>query len=181
MDALRALTPQSLALALPDENVRFAALTSLATWRVIRDQVAGLERWIGSHVDRSLLKALRSAPGIGPVLGATIVLETGPIARFQHVGNYASYCRLVSSERISNGKRKGQGNRKNGNRYLAWAFIEAANFALRHYQVVRDWYDRKRRSSHRLVALKAVAHKIARGCYFAQRDHVEFDIARAFG
>jgi len=29
---------------------------------------------------------------------------------------------------------QGKGNVKNGNRYLAWAFIEAANFAIRYYQ-----------------------------------------------
>jgi hypothetical protein len=33
--------------------------------------------------------------------------------------------------RESNGRKKGEGNAKNGNKYLAWAFIEAANFALR--------------------------------------------------
>jgi transposase len=42
------------------------------------------------------------------------VLETGHIGRFPTVGNYASYCRCVKSTKISNGKRKGQGNVKNG-------------------------------------------------------------------
>jgi hypothetical protein len=31
----------------------------------------------------------------------------------------------------TNRKKKGQGNVKNGNKYLAWAFVEAANFARR--------------------------------------------------
>jgi hypothetical protein len=38
----------------------------------------------------------------------------------------------VDSARLSNGKKKGQGNVKNGNAYLAWAFVEAANFAHRY-------------------------------------------------
>ena len=37
--------------------------------------------------------------------------------------------RCVDSVRDSNGKKKGEGNAKNGNKYLAWAFVEAANFA----------------------------------------------------
>ena len=63
-------------------------------------------------------------------LSLTIALETGDIGRFAKVGNYASYCRCASSEWLSNGKRKGRGNTKNGNKWLAWAFVEAANFTV---------------------------------------------------
>ena len=59
------------------------------------------------------------------------MLETGAIKRFLSVGDYASYCRCVGSEKLSNGKKKGSGNTKNGNNYLAWAYVEAANFAVR--------------------------------------------------
>jgi len=34
---------------------------------------------------------------------------------------------VCGSKKICNGKRKGSGNTKNGNKYLAWAFVEAAN------------------------------------------------------
>jgi len=78
---------------------------------------------------REDFQVLQSVPGIGPVLGTTIALETGTIERFASPGNYASYARCVKSERISNGKYKGQGNKKNGNKYLAWAFMEAAHYA----------------------------------------------------
>jgi transposase len=53
----------------------------------------------------------------------TILLETGPIERFAQVGNYSSYARCVPTDKISNGKSKGKGNSKNGNRYLAMAFM----------------------------------------------------------
>jgi hypothetical protein len=59
-----------------------------------------------------------------------IMLEVGTIERFAAVGNFASYARCVDSARISNGKKKGQGNVKNGNAYLAWAFVEAANLTF---------------------------------------------------
>lgn len=80
-------------------------------------------------------------PGIGPILGMTILLESGAIDRFDSVGDYASYCRMVESVRLSNGKRKGHGNRKCGNRYLCWAYVEAANYAVRFMLTVagRNW------------------------------------------
>jgi transposase len=55
---------------------------------------------------------LLTIPGIGKILGLTIMLETGPIGRFQKVGNYASYCRKVSSRWITNDKIKSGGNKK---------------------------------------------------------------------
>jgi transposase len=126
------------------------------------------------------LKQLLTVNGIGEVLGLTILLETGDIRRFERVGNYVSYCRCVDSQRISNGKHKGQGNRKNGNKYLAWAFVEAANFAVRYEPRIKRYYQRKRARSNGIVAIKTVAHKLARACYFIMRDSVEFDIEKAF-
>ena len=110
----------------------------------------------------------------------TILLETGEIGRFAQVGHYASYCRCVGSERISNGKRKGRGNTKNGNRYLAWAFVEAANFAVRYDATIKRYYQRKCARSNGVVAIKTVAHKLARACYYILRDQVPFDVDKAF-
>ena len=119
--------------------------------------------------------------GIGKVLALTIMLETGDIKRFKGVGNYVSYCRCVKSVRLTNGKIKGKGNAKNGNPYLAWAFIEAANYAIRWHDPVRRFYQRKCAKTKRVVALKATAHKLARACYHVTRDGVRFDVKRAFG
>ena len=68
----------------------------------------------------------------------------------------------------------------NGNKYLAWAFVEAANFAIRFEPLIARYYQRKKAKSHRVVALKAVAHKLARACYYVMRDEVPFDVNRAF-
>jgi hypothetical protein len=95
-------------------------------------------------------------------------------------GNYASYCRCVESKRISNGKKKGENNRKNGNNYLAWAFLEAANHAVNFYPPIKKYYQRKLNKTHRVVALKTIAHKLARASYFIQRDKVDFDMQKAF-
>ena len=53
---------------------------------------------------------------------------------------------------------KGEGNTKNGNRYLAWAFVEAANFAIRTCPEARRFYERKKRARNGIVAIKALVH-----------------------
>jgi Transposase IS116/IS110/IS902 family. len=93
---------------------------------------------------RPEFRLLTSVPGIGQTLATLIMLEVGTIERFAAVGNFASYARCVDSARISNGKKKGQGNVKNGNAYLAWAFVEAANFAHRYCAEARRFYERKK-------------------------------------
>ncbi|MDR4507406.1 MAG: transposase [Candidatus Brocadiaceae bacterium] len=112
--------------------------------------------------------------------GITIMLETGDINRFQTVSDYSSYCRCVSSKRISNGKKKGEGNKKNGNKHLAWAYVEAANFMRRFSPLARSWYQRKASKTNTIVATKALSNKIARGCYFIIKDQKRFDPMRLF-
>ncbi|MGI9303907.1 MAG: hypothetical protein ACR2RB_14590, partial [Gammaproteobacteria bacterium] len=71
-------------------------------------------------------------------------------------------CRCVDSRKQGNGKKKGEGNRKNGNRYLAWAYIEAANFAVGHNAKAKRFYARKKAKTNNIVVHKALAHKLAR-------------------
>jgi transposase len=113
-------------------------------------------------------------PGIGNILAMTIMLEVGDISRFAKVGNFASYCRCVSSQRLSDGKSKGHGNRKNGNRYLSWAFVEAAHLTRRHCQQFRRYYNRKVAQANTSLATKALSNKLARICYYIMRDNVPF-------
>jgi transposase len=108
------------------------------------------------------------------------MLETGTIERFAEVGSFASYARCVDSKRLSNGKKKGEGNVKNGNRYLAWAFIEAANFARRYCPEAKRFYERKKARTNMIVATKALAHKLARACYHMLKDKKPFDVKRCF-
>jgi transposase len=123
---------------------------------------------------------LKSIPGIGEVLAIVIMLETGDVNRFAQVGNFASYARCVDSARYSNGKKKGEGNSKNGNAYLVWAFIEAANFARRFNEEARRFFDRKKVRTNAVVATKALAHKLARASYHVLKTQQPFDVKRCF-
>ena len=124
---------------------------------------------------------LLTLPGVGKILALTIMLETGPISRFETVGDYVSYCRKVPSQWMSNGKWKGSGNRKNGNKYLSWAYAEASEFARRLYPEPRAYYHRKMQKSNAAVAHSALSNKLARAAYYIMRDHVVFCPEKLFG
>jgi transposase len=108
------------------------------------------------------------------------MLEVGNIRRFPTVGDYSSYCRCVKSIRTSAGKIIGYGNRKNGNKYLSWAYVEAAQFARRFHEIVRAFYEKKMTKTNRIVAIKALSHKLTRASYYVMRDRVDYDPARLF-
>jgi transposase len=123
---------------------------------------------------------LLTLPGIGKILALTIMLETGPISRFPKVGNYVSYCRKVNPKWTSNDKAKGKGNKKNGNKYLAWAFSEAAELARRYDTQCRSWYNRKMQKTNFMVAHQALAHKLARAAYCIMKKEVAFTPEKLF-
>jgi len=117
---------------------------------------------------------LHTIPGVGKTLASTIMLETGPVSRFASAGNYVSYCRKVHTKWTSNGKQKGKGNRKNGNKYLAWAYSEAAELSRRFDPQARGYYQRKMQKTNFMVAHNALAHKLARAAYHIMKDNVPF-------
>jgi transposase len=167
---------------LPNGDLALAVKANLAVMLSADEQSEILERTVIQRVQlRPQFRFLKTVPGIGEILALTIMLETGEISRFPSVGNLASYCRCVDSRKISNSKKKGKGNTKNGNKYLAWAFVEAANFAIRYNSRIKSFYQRKKAKTKGVVALKAVAHKLCRACYYIMRDRVAFDVTKAFG
>jgi len=179
-NAIKALTTQKLATYLDPPNLLGGQITHQARdW--LDAAIIRIERKLRHQVTpREDYRVLQSVPGIGPVLGTTIALETGTIERFAGPGNYASYARCVKSEKISNGKYKGRGNKKNGNKYLAWAFMEAAHYGAIWNPQIKRYYQRKKAKAHVLVAKKAVANKLARACYHMLKRQEEFNVKRAF-
>jgi len=147
----------------------------------LSDQIKILEKEALKQAKvRNEFKRLQTVWGIGKILGLTIMYEVGDVGRFAKVGNFASYCRLVKSDRFSNGKRKGSGNSKNGNPYLSWAFSEAAHFAVRYYEPAKKFVQRKQAKTNGIVAIRALAHKLARASYYVMKDQVDFDPDKTF-
>jgi len=127
-----------------------------------------------------LYEKLLTIPGIGKILAMTITMEVGDIARFKSDGDFASYCRAVDSRRLSNGKQKGENNTKCGNRYLSWAFVEAAQFSRRYDENCRRWYDRKKARTSTVIATKALACKLAKAAWHVMAKQVDYDPKRMF-
>jgi transposase len=154
---------------------------NVAVMQALQAQIDNLEQVLAQYCrGEPSYQLLRTVNGIGEVLATVILLETGSIERFADAGNYASYCRCVGSRYLSNGKVKGQGNTKNGNRYLAWAFVEAANFAVRACEPARRFYQKKKAKRNSTLAIKAVAHKLARACYHMLKTPSSFCVHRCF-
>jgi transposase len=124
---------------------------------------------------------LATLPGVGRILGMTITLEVGDIKRFADPGNFASYCRTVEAQRVSNSRKKGENNSKCGNKYLSWAFVEAANFARRFDERCRKWFDRKTVRTSNVIATKALACKLAKAAWYLMAEGTDYDSKRMFG
>lgn len=164
-----------------DSFLYYSAQSNLKILNALGEQIEEIE----NHVLNAIrltdeFRWLTSIKGIGPILGLTIMLETGDITRFDGAGNYASYCRLVKSLRESNGKKKGTGNRKAGNKYLSWAFSEAAHYMVRFEPKAKKFYERKKKKRNGIVAIRAVAHKISRAVFHMLTNQQAFNIDRVF-
>ena len=181
-NVVKRFAPEDIERSGFDPDVTLAIRANVGVIRALNQEIERLERRLQERVTlHPEFALLKSAPGIGETLATTIMLETGTVARFARVGNFSSYCRCVDSTKMSNGKKKGEGNVKNGNKYLAWAFVEAANFAVRFCPEAKRFYERKRAKTNGIVALKAVAHKLARACYHMLREQKPFELKRCFG
>ena len=158
-----------------------AVQSGLAVYQAVQREINGLEQAAHQAVKMAPnFKVLQTVTGIGKILGLTIMLETGDIHRFSAAGNFASYCRCVDSTRTSNGKKKGAGNAKAGNKYLSWAFSEAAHFAVRFEPLAQRFYARKKAKTNGIIAIRAVARKLARATWMMLTHQVPYDARLMF-
>jgi transposase len=180
-NAIKRLDQEAAETLFDSPHLVLAANSNIAVIHFLKERIKLIEKAVKSHITlREEFRYLLTVPGIGDILALTIMLEVGDIARFPQVGDYSSYCRCVKSERLSNGKKKHENNRKNGNRYLSWAYVEAANFAKRFCPHAQRFYQKKMAKTNGIVAIKALGNKLARASYYLMRDQVSYDPKRLF-
>jgi transposase len=178
---VRRLTAERVGELYDNDDLGLALTTTIKVIEALTEQTRCLEKAVLKKARlREEFELLLTVWGIGQILGLTIMYEAGDMARFASAGNFASYCRCVDAKRLSNGRKKSDNNGKNGNRYLAWAFVEAAHFAVRYYPDAKRFYDRKTAKTNSIVAIKAVAHKLARAVFHVLRDQEPFDSKKVF-
>jgi transposase len=178
---VKRLTPEAVeGLGFP-ADVTLSMQANVAVMKTLQQQIDTLEGRLLERVKpEPAFVLLQSVPGIGVVLATVIMLEICDIARFASAGDFSSYCRCVRSVHESNSKKKGEGNTKNGNEYLSWAFVEAAHGALRTCPQAKRFYERKKCQRNGAVASKALAHKLARACFHILRTGKPFEVQRCF-
>ena len=171
-------------LAAEDHPLRQLALKNeLAMVRHFDHQIAQLEAELQRQAKKSAGRdyaLVQTTPGIGAILGLTILLEIGEIARFPTVKDFLSYSRLVKGTVASAGKIKGLRGAKLGNPYLRWAFGEAAVIAKRDHAVIGPLAQRleAKMGGNKFKANTVIAVKLARAVFFMLRNKTVFDAER---
>jgi transposase len=167
--------------ALKGEDQAYIGMSLLSSIGFLKQKVRAIEQYVLERIKgQHPYQSLTTVPGIGKILGLTITLETGPVERFASASDYASYCRCVPTAYWSNSKKKGAGNKRNGNKYLSWAYAEAANFVIRYCSEAKRYYQRKCAKTNQPSAYRAVANKLAKACYYIMKDQSSFDAKRLF-
>ena len=152
-----------------DPSVHKSIDVDLALLERYDDLITDLELTIvreAKRHDGDAFHRLRSVPGIGKVLGLTILYEIHDITRFDRVQEFASYARLVKCKKQSGGKTLGTSGAKMGNVPLTWAFSEAAVLFLRHMKEGKTLLARLEKTHGKGKALSILAHKIGRAVYY---------------
>jgi len=179
---LKVIDESDLRSMLANTHLFLSAKITLDAIHYLSQEIKSLEKILLMEARlKPEFEKLLSVEGIGKILAMTIALETGDVNRFPTVGDFSSYCRCVGSLRLSDNKKKGENNRKNGNQYLAWAFVEASHFHRRFCPQAGAFFQRKVTQRNKNVAVKALAHKLARACYYIMRDRVSYDKTKVFG
>jgi len=122
------------------------------------------------------MQLLQTIPGVGPILAIVIALEVGSIDRFAGAERLAAYAGKVPRVNPSGGKTHYGKVRPDVNRYLKWAFTEAANSIVPQQErrpdshVVR-LYQRVRRHKGHAKAITAVGCHLAEATYWMLKNN----------
>jgi len=163
-----------LVTALPEETA-WATRSLLRLLDMVQEEVAAYEARLAERLEPSEAMGLQQTlPGFGPVLSAVVVLEAGDLERFADAERFASYSGTTPRVHSSGGKTRYGPLRPDVNRYLKWAFVEAANVIARGHarhgerHTSRLYARLKVRKGH-AKAVGAVARHLAEATYWVQR------------
>jgi transposase len=153
------------------EQTRWVSAQLLRQLDFVDEQVRQLEQRLEQLVEVTPeMQRLMSLPGVGVILAATMALEIGEIARFLSAERLASYAGTTPRVHASGGKVRFGELRVDVNRYLKWAFAEAANSVAVHprrrpERHVSQLYGRLRQHKGHPTAIGAVARHLAEAAF----------------
>lgn len=126
--------------------------------------------------DPQALMLLKTVHGIGRILALAILYEIHTIDRFESVGDFCSYARLITSKHESAGKTSGKSRRKIGNEHLKWAFSEAATLFLRGNPAGMKYKKRLEKKHGKAIAMAILSHRLGRAVYYMLKRGRAFDM-----
>lgn len=153
-------------------QTRYATRHQLAQIEALDAAIRDFDERMRAVFDETAeVKLLRSMPGVGFIFGIVISTEVGDVSRFPSAANLASYAGTTPRVHASGGKVRYGSLRSDVNRYLKWAFCEAANticinrklWPQRH---VAKLYTRIRGRKGHAKAIGAVARHLAEATYW---------------
>lgn len=156
---------------LPGETKQ-ALREQLKTLDRLEDSISQLEDQLDTALEETQQRDwVKTIPGVGPILSATIVLEVGDVSRFPGAGNLASYAGTTPRVHQSGDTRRTGSLRKDVNQTLKWAFFEAANVVIRFQDNHSDSrlikkYNRLKERKNSGIATGAVARMLAEATYW---------------
>lgn len=117
------------------------------------------------------VELLDTLPGVGFILAVTIWLEVGSVGRFPSHEKLAAYSGTVPRLHQSGGRRRDGRTRPDVNRFLKWAYVEAANASVIHrkkrpHRHVSRLYERIRARRGHPKAAVAVARHLAEATWW---------------
>ena len=164
-----------------DTSVRKSIEVDLALIDHLDASIGELELYLTRTAkvdDVHTYERLKTIPGVGPILALVLLYEIHDMRRFDAVGQFLSYARLVRPDRESAGKKHGFGNKKIGNGHLRWAFAEAVCLFLRGNEQAQRWQARQQKKHGKGKTLAILAAKLGRAVYHMLRKGQPFDAAR---
>ncbi len=160
---------------LPDSE-RYLLDRHLELLNILNKEIEKTERKIYKFLLKNkTTKLLMSVPGIGKFFAALIQLEIHDIRRFPSPRNLFSYAGLVPSTYASGGKIYHGRLIKCCNKWLRWAFIEAAHSAIRSSPYFKNYYSIMRAKKGSSTAIIATARKLAKAVYYVLKDERPYE------
>ena len=171
----------NIAQRFADASVQKSAAVDLAIIERLDEQIGQVELYLTRTAkvdDVQTYHRLQTIPGVGKVLALVLLYEIHDIRRFDEVGQFLSYARLVRCAHESAGKKLGSGGKKIGNAHLRWALGEAVCLFLRASERAKHWKERHSRQRGEGKTLGILAAKLGRAVYHVLRKQEAFDEER---
>jgi transposase len=147
-DQIHELARDTIAAPELERQIAFQMRLLIAQYDLLVAQIAEAAAHLATLLDGELVRRLRTIPGVGPAICATLIAEIGDIRRFSEFDKLVAYVGVHPAEKSSGEKGANPETSwrmsKAGNAYLRTALYRLAIVGITHNPLIRAHYARKR-------------------------------------